>query len=265
MPVGDFVKAGDSRSVKSFASVSSVLSRVPHQPDSNPPTMRIPVSNTCTSPSMSKCRLSAIQRTPSSTSVSRPIRWSVSSASTMVRPIGGPFGKKNASPAPLTGLIWSAPKQRSLYAAHAHAICARTSSPSAFHLSVAPSAGVSAVAARPPSTTRRSNPSRTDQLEEFREIDIAAGDDGDDRPFAGIAAQCGRQRQRAGAFGDHARLLRHQPHRVARLIEADNEIAIDQRLHPFPHAREDTLAARAIDESVSPFLEFLRRTHPVRQ
>ena len=84
MPVGDFVKAGDSRSARSFASASSFFSCVAHQPESKPPTMRMPVSNTCTSPSMSKWRLSddpahALRRPPrrgpSHKACRAPRRW----------------------------------------------------------------------------------------------------------------------------------------------------------------------------------------------
>ena len=53
-----------------------------------------------------------------------------------------------------------------------------------------------------------------DQLGEFAEVDVAARDDADDRPLAGLAAQRRGQRQRAGAFGDDPRLFGHQPHRA---------------------------------------------------
>ena len=54
-----------------------------------------------------------------------------------------------------------------------------------------------------------------DQLRcELRQVDIAARDDADDRPLARPAGQRRGQRQRAGAFGDHPRLLGEQPHRL---------------------------------------------------
>lgn len=75
--------------------------------------MRMEVSNTWTSASMSKRRLDLIQPTPCSTSASSPISHNVSIASTMDRPSPGPSLIRNSSCPPDTGLIWSWPKARS--------------------------------------------------------------------------------------------------------------------------------------------------------
>ena len=54
-------------------------------------------------------------------------------------------------------------------------------------------------------------------------------------------------------------LFGHEPHRLPRFLEGDDNGAVDHRLHSFPHAREDALAAGAVDERRLPGLELLRR------
>ena len=93
----------------------------------------------------------------------------------------------------------------------------------------------------------------------FVEVDIAAGDDADDRALARLAGQRRGERQGAGAFGDDPRFFGHQAHGAARLVEGDDDRAVDDRAHPLPHAREDALAAGAVDEGRLPLREALRR------
>ena len=50
----------------------------------------------------------------------------------------------------------------------------------------------------------------------------------DDLPVAGAAASGGRERERPGALGDHARALGEQPHGRGGLVERTRERAVEQ-------------------------------------
>ena len=74
-------------------------------------------------------------------------------------------------------------------------------------------------------------------------------------PSPGFAAQRGGQRQGARSFGDGSRLLRDQPHRLARLVERDGDGSVGHRAHPLPHPFSHALAARTVDERRLPVRE----------
>src|SRR5437762_8350049 len=73
-----------------------------------------------------------------------------------------------------------------------------------------------------------------DQLAEFLQVNVAAGNDCDNRSFACFPAQSCSNRERSSAFGDDARFLGKQSHRLLGFLESDNETAIYNRFHPLP-------------------------------
>src|SRR5438034_9851930 len=97
-----------------------------------------------------------------------------------------------------------------------------------------------------------------DQLAEFLQVNVAAGNDCDNRSFARFPAQSCSNRERSSAFGDDARFLGKQSHRLLGFLESDNETAIYNRFHQLPHAREHALTASAIDKRRSPVRKTLR-------
>src|SRR5579862_3650854 len=113
---------------------------------------------------------------------------------------------------------------------------------------------MAAASPRTPITRRRAGrgagagagASGTNELEELRKVDIAAGDDGDDRARTGFSGERSRQAERTSSLGDDARLLRHEPHGAPDLVQAHHDRAVHHRLHPLPHPGEDALPARSV-------------------
>ena len=119
----------------------------------------------------------------------------------------------------------------------------------------AASASPKIIAKASPPSSKSAEPTFTGKLTSsanFAEVDIAARHHADDRPIARLAGQRRGQRQRARAFGNRPRFLRDQPHRLAGLVERDDDRAVDQRPHPLPHALGDALPAGAVDERCLP-------------
>ena len=58
-----------------------------------------------------------------------------------------------------------------------------------------------------------------------------------DLAAAGPAGERDRRRERAGALGDHAHALGEQPNGVGRLVERDDERAVERVAHVRPHRR----------------------------
>src|SRR5258708_26718508 len=72
---------------------------------------------------------------------------------------------------------------------------------------------MAAASPRPPITRRRAGPgavaSGTNEIEELRKVDIAAGDNGHDRARTGLAGERSREAERASSLGDDTRPFRH--------------------------------------------------------
>src|SRR5437660_1782194 len=107
---------------------------------------------------------------------------------------------------------------------------------------------------RPPpvmSATRpvsSANSGLAQDLRQFGQIDIPAGDDAGDPSLAGLAGERHRQGNRAGTLGDHAIALGHQAQRRGDLLEAGGEGSIQQLLCEFEHVLKDRLTPDPIDE-----------------
>src|SRR3984893_13771231 len=110
-----------------------------------------------------------------------------------------------------------------------------------------------------PRRTHSGGRGSADQFAELLHVDVAARDDGDDRTFAHFSSQCSSNGQPARTFGNNSRLFRHQPHRLLRFIQSDDNIIVHDRFHPLPHAGEHALAAGAIDERLLEIFYKLRR------
>ena len=54
--------------------------------------------------------------------------------------------------------------------------------------------------------------------------------------------------QRAGTLSNDTRFFGQKSHRILRVLESDDEVAVHNWFHPFPHAREHALTAGAIHE-----------------
>src|SRR6267143_272307 len=102
-------------------------------------------------------------------------------------------------------------------------------------------------------------PSGANELEELREVDIPAGDNGHDRARTRFARERSREAERTSSLGDDAGLLRHEPHGAFHLVQAHHDGALDDRLHALPHPRKHALAARAVHERGLPVRKHLRR------
>src|SRR5262245_6290154 len=87
-----------------------------------------------------------------------------------------------------------------------------------------------------------------DQLPKFLQIDVAPGNDRDDRPVASFPTQRRGDWQRACALSNDARFFSQQSHRIFCVLERDNEVAVHNWFHAFPHAREHALTSGAIHE-----------------
>src|SRR5438876_3200801 len=85
-----------------------------------------------------------------------------------------------------------------------------------------------------------------DQLAKFLQIDVAAGDNRDDRPFASFPTQRRSHWQSAGTLSNDTCFFSQQSHRISCVLESDNDAAVHDRFHSFPHAREHALTAGAI-------------------
>src|SRR5207302_8860933 len=85
-------------------------------------------------------------------------------------------------------------------------------------------------------------------LRQFGQIDIPAGDDAGDPSLAGLTGERHRQGDRAGTLGDHAIALGHQPQRRGDLLEAGGHGSIQQLLCEFEHVLKDRLTPDPIDE-----------------
>src|SRR6266702_2355414 len=96
--------------------------------------------------------------------------------------------------------------------------------------------------------TQKSIVALQDQLAKFFQIDVATGDDGDDRPFASFLAQGCSDRQRTCTLDDNTCFFSQQSHRISCVLESDNEAAVHDWFHSFPHAREHALTAGTIHE-----------------
>src|SRR4051812_46296429 len=94
-------------------------------------------------------------------------------------------------------------------------------------------------------------------LAELCQIDVTARNDRDDWSLAGSAGKCCRKGQSTCSFRDNAHFVRHEAHRLFRLVDRYNDIAIDQGFHSLPHAREHALTTRAVDERGLPIFEDL--------
>src|SRR5260370_28190901 len=83
---------------------------------------------------------------------------------------------------------------------------------------------MAAASPRTPITRRRAGPgavaSGTNELEELRKVDIAAGDNSHDRARTGFAGERSRDAERASYLGADTRLLRHDPHGTLHLVQA---------------------------------------------
>src|SRR6266566_926830 len=104
-----------------------------------------------------------------------------------------------------------------------------------------------------------------DKLGELLQVDIAAGDNGDDRPRTGFAGERSRQAERTSSLGDDAGLFRHESHGALYLVQAHHDVAVHDRLHALPHPGKHALAARAVDERGLPIRERLRRAFRKRE
>src|SRR5512132_1484851 len=94
--------------------------------------------------------------------------------------------------------------------------------------------------------TQKSIVTLRDQLTKFLQIDVATGYDRDDRPFASPPTQRRSHWQRARTLSNHTCFFSQQSHRIFCVLESDNDAAVHNWLHPFPHAREHALTAGAI-------------------
>src|SRR5258708_35753643 len=108
---------------------------------------------------------------------------------------------------------------------------------------------MAAASPRTPITRRRAGPgavaSGTNEIEELRKVDIAAGDNGHDRARTGLAGERSREAERASSLGDDTRLFRHEPHRALYHCPAPENGTDPDRPHPLPRPRKHTLAALA--------------------
>src|SRR5260370_36460853 len=120
---------------------------------------------------------------------------------------------------------------------------------------------MAAASPRRPITRRRAGPgavaSGTNEIEELRKVDIAAGDNGHDRARTGLAGERSREAERASSLGDDTRLFRHEPHRALYLVQAHDNGTVHDRPHALPHPRKHTLPARAVDVCGLPVWELL--------
>ena len=104
-----------------------------------------------------------------------------------------------------------------------------------------------------------------DQFGEAREIDVAAGDHGDDLAGAGAAAERRGDRRAARAFGDDVHAIGGLAHRRRDLVERHHDRAVDEVLEQRPHRRQHRLAAGAVDERRLPAVEAAGFAAPQRQ
>src|SRR5260370_7423118 len=106
---------------------------------------------------------------------------------------------------------------------------------------------MAAASPRTPITRRRAGPgavaSGTNELEELRKVDIAAGDNGHDRARTGFAGERSREAERASSLGDDTRLFRHEPHGALYLVQAHHNGTFHHPPHPLPHPRKPPLPA----------------------
>src|SRR6185437_9950739 len=65
-----------------------------------------------------------------------------------------------------------------------------------------------------------------DQFAEFLQIDIATGHDRDDRPFASFPTERRGDWQRTCPLSDDTCFFSQQSHRIFRLLESNNEVAV---------------------------------------
>src|SRR5262249_6753 len=84
-----------------------------------------------------------------------------------------------------------------------------------------------------------------DQVPEFWQIDVTAGNNRDNRASAGFPTQRCSHRQSAGSLGNDACFFSQQAHRIFCLLERDYEVAVHNWFHTFPHAREHALTSGA--------------------
>ena len=101
-----------------------------------------------------------------------------------------------------------------------------------------------------PTTRRFRHPNAVGrhQLGELVEVDVAAGNDADDRSFHASPVSAAASDKRARAFRNGPRFLGDQAHRVARLFERHGDRAVGHGPHPLPHPFGDALPAGAVDE-----------------
>src|SRR5207245_10293398 len=96
--------------------------------------------------------------------------------------------------------------------------------------------------------TQKSIIALRDQLAELSEVDVAAGDNRDDRPFASFPTQRRSHWQSAGTLSNDTCFFSQPSHRIFCVLESDNDVAVHDRFHSFPHAREHALTAGAINK-----------------
>src|SRR4029079_13681189 len=82
---------------------------------------------------------------------------------------------------------------------------------------------------------RKSIVALRDQLAEFLQINVATGDDRDDRPCASFPTQRRSHWQSAGTLSNDTCFFSQQSHRILCIVESDNDAAVHNWFHPFPH------------------------------
>src|SRR5436190_6142426 len=94
--------------------------------------------------------------------------------------------------------------------------------------------------------TQKSIITLRDQLAKFLQINVTAGDNRYDRPFASFSTQRRSHWQSAGTLSNDPCFFSQQSHRIFCVLESDNDAAVHDRFHSFPHAREHALTAGAV-------------------
>src|SRR5258707_14663846 len=86
------------------------------------------------------------------------------------------------------------------------------------------------------------------QFTEFLKVDVPARNNCDDRPFASFPTERRSDWQRAGTLSNDTCFFSQQSHRIFCVLESDNETAVHNWFHAFPHAREHALTSSAVHE-----------------